>query len=1080
MTTTRKKAATNAADILPASLRADFARPGAEFRGAPFWAWNGELDPETCRRQINLMHDAGLGGFFMHSRVGLRTPYLSERWFECVGACVDEAKKLKMRAWLYDEDRWPSGAAGSFVTSNPRYRARRLEVRTCPGGLVPASFGKPKGAKVTAAFLKEQKAVAAFTARVTDGKAEEIRRVPAGKDPAPAKGESVIFCVIVADNPDPWYNGATYLDTLNPEATAKFIAVTHDAYAKHLGKDLGGVVPGIFTDEPHHKTPVWTEPDKENVHFLAWTDKLPAAFRKLAGYDIVARIPEIVYDVPGVDARRLRYDFNNCLTELFVKGFVKQIGDWCERHRCDFTGHMLAEDSLVSQTSTVGSCMRCYEYMQAPGIDQLCESSRIFQTAKQLSSVAHQFGRKWRLSETYGCTGWDFPFAGHKALGDWQLALGINLRCQHLAWYTMKAQAKRDYPAAVFYQSPWWEFYGKVEDYFGRVNAVMTHGEEVRDILVVHPVESVWTMTSGADWKRDPRLERIQNDFSVLTDTLLGAHLDFDYGDEDILARHGKVSRGALAVGRASYKAVVVPSALTLRASTLALLARFRKAGGLVLFAGDLPDLVDARPSDAAKSLAATCERLSGAALVDRLSNAVRRVSIADAATGAEFAPALVLLREDADFSYLFICNTGDDYTKGTNGFHFHRAVRERRVACDDAVVTFAGPCAGAPLELDPETGAIREANASVGDGLCLVRTSFPALAGRIFVFPKKGAKTASGAPALPTAHQLKTIREKKLAGPFAARLSEANVLVLDQPRYRIGDGDWQPKLEILRLDHKVRDLLGVPHRGGHMCQPWKTPPKANPKSVRVELEYAFDVQAVPSGDLFLAIECPEAFQFEINGTPFPYALDSGWWTDKSLRKIRIDPSLLRQGLNTIRASLDFDENFPGLEIVYLLGTFGTSATADGRVSLAKAPETLEIGDWCPQGLTFYAGHVGYVSTIRPSFEKGQRVVVKVGDYRGSAVRVLVDGRPAGITAWGTGEVDITDFVTPGQSASLTVEVLGTRRNSHGALHWHEQWPGWHGPNTFEYYDGQPELWKDGYNLVPAGLMEAPTLLVRG
>ncbi|MBQ6246472.1 MAG: hypothetical protein IJK04_06380, partial [Kiritimatiellae bacterium] len=808
-------------------------------------------------------------------------------------------------------------------------------------------------------------------------------------------------------------------------------------------------------------------------------DKLPAAFRKLAGYDIVARIPELVYDVPGVDARRLRYDFNNCLTELFVKGFVKQIGDWCERHRCDFTGHMLAEDSLVSQTSTVGSCMRCYEYMQAPGIDQLCESSRIFQTAKQLSSVAHQFGRKWRLSETYGCTGWDFPFAGHKALGDWQLALGINLRCQHLAWYTMKAQAKRDYPAAVFYQSPWWEFYGKVEDYFGRVNAVMTHGEEIRDILVVHPVESVWTVTSGADWRRDPRLERIQNDFSVLTDTLLGAHLDFDYGDEDILARHGKVSRGAFAVGRASYKAVVVPSTLTLRATTLDLLARFRKAGGLVLFAGDLPDLVDARPSDAAKSLAATCERLSGDALVDRLSNAVRRVSIADAATGAEFAPALGLLREDADFSYLFICNTGDDYTKGTNGFHFHRAARERRETCDDAVVTFAGPCAGLPLELDPETGAIREANASVGDGLCLVRTSLPALAGRIFVFPKKGAKAASGAPALPASRQAKTIRAKKLAGPFAARLSEANVLVLDQPRYRIGDGDWQPKLEILRLDHKVRDLLGVPHRGGHMCQPWKTPPKTNPRSVRVELEYAFDVKAVPSGDLFLAIECPEAFTFGVNGVPVGYAVDSGWWTDKSLRKIRLDPSLLHKGINTIRASLDFSEDFPGLEIVYLLGTFGTSASADGRVSLTKAPETLEIGDWCPQGLTFYAGHVGYVSTIRPTFEKGQRVVVKVGDYRGSAVRVLVDGRPAGITAWGTGEVDVTDFVASGKASELVIEVLGNRRNSHGALHWHEQWPGWHGPNTFEHYDDHPEWWKDGYNLVPAGLMEAPSLLVR-
>jgi len=67
--------------------------------------------------------------------------------------------------------------------------------------------------------------------------------------------------------------------------------------------------------------------------------------------------------------------------------------------------------------------------------------------------------------------GLGLPFAGHKALGDWQAALGINLRCPHLAWYTMEAEAKRDYPAAISWQSPWWQAYPKVEDYFARINA---------------------------------------------------------------------------------------------------------------------------------------------------------------------------------------------------------------------------------------------------------------------------------------------------------------------------------------------------------------------------------------------------------------------------------------------------------------------------------------------------------------------------------------------------------------------------------------------------------------------------------
>ena len=174
-----------------------------------------------------------------------------------------------------------------------------------------------------------------------------------------------------------------------------------------------------------------------------------------------------------------------------------------------------------------------------------------------------------------------------------------------------------------------------------------------------------------------------------------------------ILARHGKVARGAIAVGRAAYKAVVVPTTLTLRASTLALLARFRKAGGLVVFAGDLPDLVDARPSDAAKDLAATCAKASGDDLEALLSNTVRRVSVADAATGREFAPALSLLREDADFCYLFICNTGEDFHKDSpNVYSFRNRIRNRTKGCDDIVVTLATPCGGTPLELDPETGA--------------------------------------------------------------------------------------------------------------------------------------------------------------------------------------------------------------------------------------------------------------------------------------------------------------------------------------------------------------------------------------
>ena len=74
------------------------------YGSVPFWSWNDDLEPEELRRQIRAMDKIGMNGFFMHARGGLVTEYLSDRWFECINACVDEAKKLGMDAWSYDEN----------------------------------------------------------------------------------------------------------------------------------------------------------------------------------------------------------------------------------------------------------------------------------------------------------------------------------------------------------------------------------------------------------------------------------------------------------------------------------------------------------------------------------------------------------------------------------------------------------------------------------------------------------------------------------------------------------------------------------------------------------------------------------------------------------------------------------------------------------------------------------------------------------------------------------------------------------------------------------------------------------------
>ena len=75
-----------------------FASPSVEYRGKPFWSWNGELRGEELVRQAHVMKEMGLGGYFMHSRAGLITEYLGDEWFDLINEVADAAEEDGMEA----------------------------------------------------------------------------------------------------------------------------------------------------------------------------------------------------------------------------------------------------------------------------------------------------------------------------------------------------------------------------------------------------------------------------------------------------------------------------------------------------------------------------------------------------------------------------------------------------------------------------------------------------------------------------------------------------------------------------------------------------------------------------------------------------------------------------------------------------------------------------------------------------------------------------------------------------------------------------------------------------------------------
>jgi len=1020
------------------SLRKSFSSPTSAYRGKPFWAWNGRLEEGELRRQIRVFRDMGLGGGFMHSRVGLATPYLSKEWFDLVRACADEASKNDMEAWLYDEDRWPSGAAGGLVTRDPKYRQRFLKVTIAD----PGSF-RPVGDEL-----------ALFLASVDGNTATGVRQVKASELSDAGEGEKVLSFRCVLAEPSPWYNNQTYLDTLSPDAVAKFIEITYDAYAREVGEYFGKVIPGVFTDEPNHGHMSL----KGSYGEAPWTDTLPRVFKELHGYDLIPHLPEIFFKIDGADFSKVRRDYHNCLAYMFSRNFGEQIFKWCDRHNLLFTGHVLAENDLRSQTSAVASTMRFYEFMQAPGIDIL--SGQIlsreggvppeFATAKQCSSVQHQFGRKWMLSELYGCTGWHFNFAEHKAVGDWQAALGVNLRCQHLSWYTMLGEAKRDYPASISFQSPWWRDYPIVEDYFARVNLLMTQGEVIRDVAVIHPIESAWGLFYAN--VREP-LDRLNSEFMAVQNLLLEEHFDFDYVDEDILSRHGSAEGNCLRVAKAKYRAVVVPPMLTMRESTRKILADFLDAGGALIFVEPVPDFVDAEPGDGAKDLAAKAVRipLERDELVKALSSVdgIRRVSITTQ-DGKEFNPSLYMLRHDPETGrYLvFICHTRQDEPSGP--------------------LTVRMPGKGQAQEWDAQTGEVFLADSEeVEDGV-LIHTDLPPYGSRLFVVDPNPD------PDLKPRRKYTEVRRERIERDrWPILRDEPNAFPLDVAEYSIDGGGWEGPLEILKLDQAVRDAAGLPHRGGRMVQPWaqETPPEA--KTIPVTLRYRFYVEAVPDGPCHLVMEEPEKYEITLNGNRLKADEDEGWWIDNSFRRIRVAPWLLKEGENELILKTDYGPTH-GFEALYFTGEFGFRWDGN-RPVITELPRTLALGDWVPQGFACYSSAITYVTEIEPSIGKGQRLFLELPAWEGVLVKVRLNGQVAGAFAWPPYEVDITDALKPGRNL-LEIEVMSSRRNLLGPLHLTEKYPNWTGPGQFVTSGDQ---WTDDYVSVPYGLMEAPVLSVR-
>lgn len=523
------------------------ARNNKTHASVPFWSWNDKLEEQELRRQIRRMKELGMGGFFMHARGGLETEYMSDEWFDCVRICIDEAKKQNMDAWAYDENGWPSGFAGGALLSNPANHVAYLTWETVQ------TYPNVENDILGVYHISENGAT-----RVTcDDNCNQYTVIRRNKD-------------------------FSYVDILNPSIAKQFISATHEVYKKELGDDFGATMPGFFTDEPQYYPSA-----------TPWSDIFLTAFSKRFGYDVLDALPALFFDFPG--AREYRYDYHVFLSECFIQNYAKPVYEWCDKNGIKLTGHAVEEWGLTSQMAWCSGVMPFYQYQHIPGVDYLGRGIKSVMGTKQLSSVCEQLGKPVRLSEMFGCCGWNVSPLELKRIADLQFATGVNLICEHLYAYSERGQRKRDYPNHYSEHNPWQDHYKDFVTHYKHLGSILSEGCEQANVLVIHPMHSAYLDYKHNDYST---ISDLNAKFVKLTTLLSNDQIPFHYGDETILRDIATVDGTSVRVGNCKYDYVILPHCYTLDHSTVTLLKAYIENGGKLYIWGGRPDRIDGRVAD--------------------------------------------------------------------------------------------------------------------------------------------------------------------------------------------------------------------------------------------------------------------------------------------------------------------------------------------------------------------------------------------------------------------------------------------------------------------------------------------------
>jgi hypothetical protein len=539
----------------------ELANPAPVFWPGYFWMWNGPLEPDVIRAQLRDMASHGARsvcmlpmphGFRPDSTNNEMAPdYLTPEFFDRVKLAVDEAARLGMNWWLYDEGGWPSGQAlGKVTEGHPELRQHRL-VRT---EVTDAAKGQPWKVPEDALAL------------VVEGP-ESIMFRP-GETWLPQTGAEKAFLYRVSEG--------GYADLLSGAATRRFIELTHEQYKAAVGAHFGKTIRFTFTDEP-------SAPNLQPPKSISWTPGMDRDFLAQSGHDLLPELP-LLFTPPGPDAppeiARARVDFYDLWTGKFRDNYFNPIRDWCRANAICAGGHLNGEDETVNAVRHgFGHALRQLRAMDVPGVDLIWrqlwpgrENQHFF--PKYASSAAHQNGTRFAFTESFCVYGNGLTPAQMKWLVDYQYIRGLNLLvsgCYPLTTRDHHMTGERPHFGPM---NPLWDHLPGFHEYVARMGYLLSVGKPHIKTALYYPVRDLWALGESAN--------EAGATHDALAQELLAQQRDFDLIDDDLI-EGARIEGKELVAGAMAYGTIVCGATRWMEPTVTAKLKQFAEAGGRVV-----------------------------------------------------------------------------------------------------------------------------------------------------------------------------------------------------------------------------------------------------------------------------------------------------------------------------------------------------------------------------------------------------------------------------------------------------------------------------------------------------------------